>query len=89
MKMELISTVVVNMFTTADQFHFDIALSPWSLGVSGLCRHYFWHNQVLCEKQHKMASEKQRQMPNEAVIHTCIAELGIMFGIIRSFFEGA
>ena len=41
-----------------------------SLGESGLCRHNVCHNQVLFEKEHKMASEKQGQMSNEAVIYT-------------------
>ena len=31
----------------------------------------FWHNQVLFE-EHKMPSEKQGQMPNEAVIYIYI-----------------
>ena len=39
------------------------------LGVSGLFGHNFWHNQVLFEKEHTIAWEKEGPMPNETVIH--------------------
>ena len=36
---------------------------PWA------CRHNCWHNEVLFEKEHKMASESNGRCPNEAVIY--------------------